>query len=328
MSNESKTSLDYTNAITSAHNEAEQAFNVINANSLLPANFGKFELSYIDGPSGCKLISQIDYYSKGCYEKTRIVAGGDQLGTAHKTTINLINATPPSVAGKGFIVYDDIGPVLVWYNVDFANTTPLDTGAYRDVAVNILSSHNSQTIANKTALALSMDPKFLGVYTLSYVIVSSSSVGIKPDSYDVNLGIFIKNSAGSEPVSLNNRYFYINSNNDLNKYYVWYNVNGAGVDPNISGRTGLMVPILGGSSPNTVAQATRTILNTTNKFITNIDNDSLFIRNKFIGVTTSATSETSNFLVVIEKSGEDREHLATVVLGYDASNTIVSVERL
>ena len=129
MSKERKNSLDYTNSITQGFNEPEQAFNVINVNSLLPPNFGKFELSYIDGPTGCKLISQINYYSKGSYEKTRIMVSGDALGTAHKTTINLTNASPSSVAGKGFIIYDDLGPVLVWYNVSFSSSAPLGTGA-------------------------------------------------------------------------------------------------------------------------------------------------------------------------------------------------------
>jgi hypothetical protein len=222
MSNESKTSLDYTNAITSAHNEAEQAFNVINANSLLPPNFGKFELTYIDGPNGCRLVSQVDYYSRGCYEKTKMIFHGDKLGTAHKTTINLVNRTPASLAGKALVLYDDIGAVVVWFNVDFNNSAPHVDGAYRDIPINILSTHSHDVIASKTALALSMDSKFIAVSSMSYVIISSSTVGVKPDSYDATTGVFVKNTSGTNPKSINNKYFFINSANDVDQYYGEY----------------------------------------------------------------------------------------------------------
>lgn len=328
MSDKSKTSLDYTNAITSAHDEAEQAFNVINVNSFLPANFGKFEMSYIDGPNGCKLISQVDYYSKGCYEKTRFIFNADSVGTAHKTTINLNNKTPASLAGKGFVVYDEIGAVLVWFNVDFNNTPPSVPGVYRDIAINLLSSHSTSLMAQKIALAISMDSNFLAVYSMTYVIISSSTVGIKTNSYDFNSGIYTKNTSGKDSNNLNSKYFLINSANDVDKYYVWYNVNGAGVDPLVAGKVGLMVAISTGSSGNSIAQATKVVLDATNKFITNINGDSLYVRNKTIGVTTSASSGTSDVFILVENEGLDREHLATVVIGYDSNNTIVSVEKV
>lgn len=46
--------------------------------------------------------------------------------------------------------------------------------------------------------------------------------------------------------SLNSKYFLLNSFNNANKYYVWFNINSAGVDPAIAGRTG--VPITGATN--------------------------------------------------------------------------------
>jgi len=324
----SKTSLDYTNAITSAHDEAEQAFNVINTNTLLPANFGKYELSYIDGPDGFKLIKSANYYSLGEYEKTKITFHGDELGTAHKTTLNLVNRTPESLAGKSFVLYDDIGAVVVWFNVDFNNTAPSVDGSYRNIPINILSSHTHEIIASKIALALSIDTKFIGVYTLSYVIISSSSTGIKPDSYDINTGLFVKNTAGTNPESLNNKYFFINSENNSSQYCLYFSVNGNGVNPDIQGKINLAVEISAGCTANAVAQATRSILDTTDKFITNIDSDSLYVKNKLIGETTSSTAETSNFFILIENEGKNREHLTTIILNYDTQGNVISVEKI
>jgi hypothetical protein len=61
--------------------------------------------------------------------------------------------------------------------------------------------------------------------------------------------------------SLNSKFFLLNSAYDLRKYYVWYNVNSAGVDPLVSGRTGIQVSVATGASAVTVAQATQAAVN-------------------------------------------------------------------
>lgn len=57
--------------------------------------------------------------------------------------------------------------------------------------------------------------------------------------------------------SLNSTYFTFNSANNAAGYYVWYNINGAGVDPASEGRTGFMVAGATNASANTLATATR-----------------------------------------------------------------------
>lgn len=56
-------------------------------------------------------------------------------------------------------------------------------------------------------------------------------------------------------------YFDINSANDVTKYYVWFNVSGTGVDPSISGRTGIRVNIVTNDTANTVAASITTAIN-------------------------------------------------------------------
>ena len=82
--NDKPTTLDYTNAITSSHNEKAKALNVIAVNSLVPVRFGKVELEYITSGNGEGEVGKADYYSNGVYQETRVVTRGDKLGTAQR----------------------------------------------------------------------------------------------------------------------------------------------------------------------------------------------------------------------------------------------------
>jgi hypothetical protein len=322
------TSLDYTNAITSAHNEEHKALDVIAVNSLVPVRFGKVELEYITSGNGEGEVGRADYYSNGAYQETKIITRGDKLGSAHKTTISFINRTPSSLAGKAFVIHDNGGAVKVWYNVDFTNTEPNVPDTYRSIEVNLFGTNDHETIANKTSLALNMDGQFISIYSMYYIIISSISAGVKPDSYDFNTSLYIKNTSGTDPVTLNNKYFYINSALNANQYYVWYNVNGTGVDPLIVGKTGIMVAIPSGCSPTIVAQNTKTALDATNKFITNINSDTLVVTNNLIGATDLAVDVNTGFLHFVQKLGENRQLLVSLVMVYDVDCNILSVERL
>lgn len=326
--NDKPITLDYTNAIASSYNHDARALNVVNVNNLVPVKFGKVQVQYITSGNGAGQVGQADYYSTGVYQETSIICRGDSLGFAHKTTINFANRTPASLAGKAFVLHDNGGAVNIWFNVDFANTEPAVPGTYRSITVNLLSSQNSETIAQKVVLALAADPSFLGVSSLTYVIISSSSSGIKPDSYDFNTQLFIKNTAGSPPQTLNNRYFLINSAENANQYYVWYNVNGAGTNPAVPGKTGIMVAISSGYSANQVAAATKTALDTTNKFITNISGDTLDVSNQLVGASDPAKENDTGFVIFVQRFGEARQLLASITITYDVDCNIVAVERL
>lgn len=53
--------------------------------------------------------------------------------------------------------------------------------------------------------------------------------------------------------SLNSKYFLLDSANASTKYYVWMNVNSAGVDPMIAGRTGVEIALATAATANDVA---------------------------------------------------------------------------
>jgi hypothetical protein len=173
-----------------------------------------------------------------------------------------------------------------------------------------------------------MDSKFVALYSSSYVIISSSSAGVRVNSKDGNTNLFIKNTEGIDSKTLNNKYFIINSADNEDSYYVWYNVGGTGVDPNISGKVGLMVNIPNNAKSAEVAINTKIVLDATLKFITNIDNDSLFISNKKIGEAVVTYDNSAGFTILMQKLGESRNLLVTLVLSYSSDGSINSVERI
>lgn len=64
--------------------------------------------------------------------------------------------------------------------------------------------------------------------------------------------------------SLNNKYFTINT--PSGSYYVWFNVNAAGTDPAISGKTAIPVALATGATNSTVGTAVKNALNLVSGF--------------------------------------------------------------
>lgn len=94
-----------------------------------------------------------------------------------------------------------------------------------------------------------------GSYTLSVKSTlpysppgSAQSSPPSPESTNVT---FVADSSGS----LNSTYFTFNGDGDVHQYYVWFNINSAGVDPAPTGRTGIEVDGATNATAATLATA-------------------------------------------------------------------------
>jgi hypothetical protein len=328
MKNRKENTLDYTNSLTKGFNEQNKAFDTVSVNDLVPVRYGKILLTYVTSGFGLGKIQTASYYSDGVYQETKITTRGNNLGSAHKTTLNFINKTPDSLAGRSLVIFDDIGGVLLWFNVDGLNVAPVVEATYRSLEINLLSTDSHELVAQKTSETLSIDSQFVSLYTSYFIVISSLTSGSKPNSYDINTLLTVKNTSGYDPVTLNNTYFFLNSANNLTEYYFWYNVSGSGIDPSIFGKTGVMVSISSVSNSAQVANYTKNAIDSTLEFITNIEGDVLSISNDRIGVTAAFQENTAGFSIINSKAGEDRELIAKLVLVYDSNDCISSVERL
>lgn len=93
--------------------------------------------------------------------------------------------------------------------------------------------------------------------------------------------------------SLNSKYFLLSSVNLVSKaqknFYMWFNINSAGVDPAIAGRTGIEIDGATGASANALATSMRTALNAlTNDFVATGSNAAVIITDVAFGPVTAA----------------------------------------
>lgn len=152
-------------------------------------------------------------------------------------TITVLTQGAPAVTldAKYFILSDVNGDIAYWYALNNGPTVEPSHGAPRSVKITTV---NSGDTANTVA--------------------SATSTAIAAGIAEVRQALTVADVSGN----LNNKYFLVNSALNTIKYYVWYNVSGAGVDPAVPGRTGLVVNLVTNDSSNSVATKTRAAINT------------------------------------------------------------------
>jgi hypothetical protein len=100
-----------------------------------------------------------------------------------------------------------------------------------------------------------------GMYTLSfksfipYLAAGSPAVTANPVA-EIQTVTVTGDTAGS----LNSTYWTFYSAGDLQGFYVWYNINSAGVDPAPAGLTGIQVAAATGANSSAIGSATRTAI--------------------------------------------------------------------
>ncbi|NJO65528.1 MAG: hypothetical protein HC836_47770, partial [Richelia sp. RM2_1_2] len=251
----------------------------------------------------------------------------DYQGEPEITTISTLTAIPITLSGKYFIIYDDVGTVGVWFDVDNSSLAPI-TGALRDIEIDILSTDNNVAIASKLAITMNGDAKFVASAASTSAYLTASTVGNLLNASDVDTGLGFIIDDGIAPNTLNNKYFYLYSANDVIEYYVWYNVDGLGTDPAIGGKTGIEVEIVANDLSTVVATKTALAINDTEKFNCQVGTDAVLYINNARGGETSATEDVNTGFYIRQLiAGENRALIATLFIEYDGNNEIISVER-
>lgn len=99
-------------------------------------------------------------------------------------------------------------------------------------------------------------------------------------------------------------YFLLNSANNINKYYVWYQV-GSSTDPAISGRIGIEVKALAGDTDAQVASKTENALKQIiQDFTVSVVTNTVTVINNDVGYTDDAEIGTSSFTITITNQGQ------------------------
>lgn len=110
----------------------------------------------------------------------------------------------------------------------------------------------SYTVTSTTAGMITTEIKSF----LPFLASGSPPFTTNPSAESTNVTL-----AADSGGSLNSTYFTFNSAGDLYGFYVWYNINSAGVDPAVTGLTGIQVAGATGATAATLATATITAIN-------------------------------------------------------------------
>ena len=113
--------------------------------------------------------------------------------------------------------------------------------------------------------------------------------------------------------SLNNTYFQLFSASNETEYYVWFNVNAAGVDPAIVDATSIEIPIATNATADNIATAMQSIIDSFGDFSVVDNTGSITITNATVGATTNANDSGTTgfgFITDIEGVGEILHYVA------------------
>jgi hypothetical protein len=123
-------------------------------------------------------------------------------------------------------------------------------------------------------------------------------VTVPTDRAEVTSITCVADAAGS----LNNKYFTINSALDATAFYVWMNVNSAGVDP-APGGTGIEVALATGATAAQVATAVAAAIDAQAAFVSTALSTTVTVTNATAGNTTDAADVDTGFTITVTTQG-------------------------
>lgn len=136
-----------------------------------------------------------------------------------------------------------------------------------------------------------------GNYTLSFKsFLPYLAIGSPAQSAAAVAEIQTITVTGDTAGSLNSTYWTFYSAGDLQGFYVWYNINSAGVDPAPTGLTGIAVAAATGANSSTIGSATRTAIaaSAAASYVTVSGSTSgVILTNKQVGSCTAAADGTA-----------------------------------
>jgi hypothetical protein len=179
--------------------------------------------------------------------------------------------------------------------------------ALADISSSVVTSKNSVAGAPHNPLSVGTTPFTTGVQTPGLNAVAEQGT---------------ITCLGDVSFSLNSSFFFIGS--PTVKYYVWFNVSGAGTDPAFAGMTGIHVPIADNSSPMIVAQAVAAQLNSSGAFTAAATGANVNYTDTVAGATLQALSPgNSGFTTVTTTTGVTaQQEVDTIECVADVSSSL------
>jgi hypothetical protein len=314
---------DMGQVLKDSHNMDEFALDVMAANSLVPKRYSKITWELQDFPDGTQDVKYLLFWGFGEYASNQIEIPSDPMGVPEKTTVSFSGKTASDLAGKYFFIYDDFGSVCIWFNLDGVDTQPVVVASrFLEIPINTGDSPTNLALASKTVIHA--DSQFIATNVTSYILIASVTDGNKSNSVDGNSGLNITTTDGH--TTINSK--YINLIDGMgNNYYVWWNVNGTGVNPSIPSSIEIVVNLDAVETPSTIAAKTKiAILATTDVFLASNEDEFLVVTNVHEGLTDGLIDGNTGFVIDVIQKGEAKPLVQKIEVKYDDDYIPISFE--
>lgn len=322
------TLLDHAQVLKRSYNDENTALDVVSVDTLVHERFYKVSCTYITLPNGDIEVETITYYGLGKNQLQTIDCAGYAGGKGEITLLSFSGQTPGALDGKYFTIYDASGSVGVWFNLDGGSVHPT-TGALRDIEVGINSGDDVNQLAATLSATILLDSQFYATSVGFNVAIITQVVGNKTNSSAGTSGLIITSQDGIP--SMNNTWFSINTINNTSVYYVWYNVDGAGVDPTpIPLAIPIMVNLIGSDTDQLVAQKTAAAINATNNLylIASVSLNRIVAKYGLFGPSTGIVNGNTRHIISLQEQGVIAPTVAKLLVSYGTNNEISQIERI
>lgn len=254
--------------------------------------------SFRNGP-GREEVTEIQTVGDGtgAAEVTKVTTVADKQGVSEVTEITTVSDVGGNLGGTFFTLFDEVGSVAVWFDVDNGNSEP-SHGANRSLEVDISANADSATIASAMTAVIDGDSKFTATVTGTAEVT------------DITCSAFAQINDGE--------FFLINSANDENEYYAYYDTTGGDlVDPSPVGKLRIRIDISGDATATQVATSTAAALDALGDFIApNSGTDTLTVTNAANGQTTDALdfNVSGPFAINVTTQGSNADTVTVTVI--------------
>lgn len=202
-------------------------------------------------------ITNVKYYGLGLNEIINLVIPVLAQGKSEISTFSFTGLNPSDIAGKYVTIYDGVGKVVPWFDLDNGNSQPVVSGASRYVEIDIATGDSAINIASKFSAKLSLDSEFTSSPLLSTSVVQSLDVGARTDATAGNTGVLV--AVGQQGVdSLAGKLFYLWKYDNSGKYAFYFTIDGSGAVPSHTGISLTQIALLSTDSVSDIATKTTT----------------------------------------------------------------------
>lgn len=246
------------------------------------------------------------------YETTKITCLADIVIPAINEVVSI--TTVPDTAGsldaKYFTLYDDVGSVGVWIDVD-NNGTPAPAGALaslRQIEITTINSNDDEfNVAAKIAAILEADSKFSATFSSNVITVTNSIGGVRTDAVVGDSGFTVAVSVqGVNAISsLQGKYFIIYDN--VGSVGVWIDVGNIGTTipagAGAAARAIEITTIVQGDAASVVATKIAAALDADPKWGAISSGADIIVTDASFGARIDASAGNSSFIMEVQIQG-------------------------